>query len=57
MSWQAMHEKCVLAGLRKEVFIHLIWTENFDTFSQFVLLAHAGPDIRVHGISSHHIVR
>ena len=45
------------AGLRHQLFVHLVGTEDLDAFRQFIFLAHAGPDVRVNGVRALHVGR
>src|SRR5436309_6357940 len=47
MRRQTMHKQTRLAGFRHEPFVDLIRPEHADSLLQFVLLTHAGPNIRV----------
>jgi len=57
MGRKAMHEKCVFAGFRQELFIDLIWLKNLQALGQFTLLTHARPDVGVNRVRTNHVVR
>ncbi len=59
-SRQAVHEDSLRLGVRHESLIHLVGLEDRCALGFFMLEAHAGADVRVHGISarnrSHRVV-
>ena len=57
MCRQAMHEECVFACFRQELFIHLIGLKDFHALRQFPFLAHARPDVGVDGVRAFYIIR
>ena len=52
-----MHEECVFACFRQELFIHLIGLKDFHALHQFPFLAHARPDVGVDGVRAFYIIR
>src|SRR3989442_14949958 len=57
MSRQAVHKERMFAGLRHQLVVDLIRTENFNSFKEFVLLPHAGPYIGIDRVRAPHISR
>src|SRR5437867_2967095 len=57
MRRQTMHKEGVFARLREKLFVDLIGLEDFGTFGELILLAHARPDIRINSVRTSYVVR